>query len=47
MLEAIFCKSNYMGLKGLAAMLTAKRPAGVAPEVNLNDPLHAGSVACR
>ena len=32
--------------KGLAALLAAKRLAGVTPEVNLRNPLHAGEKAC-
>ena len=31
--------------KSLAAMLTAKKSAGVTPEVNLGNPLHAGEKA--
>ena len=37
------CK--YVDRKGLAAMLGAKRSAGVAPEVNLRNPLHRGNEA--
>ena len=32
---------------GSAAMLAAKKSAGVAPEVNLRNPLHAGDKACK
>ena len=34
------CK--YLDQKGSAALLTTKRSAGVAPEVNLRNPLHEG-----
>ena len=33
--------------KALAAMLGAQRSAGVPPEVNLRNPLHAGDEACK
>ena len=39
----MICK--YMDQKGSAAMLAAKRFAGVPPEVNLRNPLHAGNKA--
>ena len=39
------CASTWVG-KGLVAMLTAKRSAGVALEVNLRSPLHADDEAC-
>ena len=34
-----------MDQKGLAVMLAIKGSAGVAPEANLNNPLHAGHKA--
>ena len=37
---------KYVDQKGLAAMLGAKRLAGVTPEVTLRNPLHAGKEAC-
>ena len=39
------CK--YVDDGSLAAMLTAKRSAGVMPEVNLRILLHAGDKACK
>ena len=39
----VICK--YVDQKGLAAMLITKRSAGVAPEVNLRNPLHTGDQA--
>ena len=33
---------KYVDRSSLAAMLAAKRLVGVAPEVNLSNPLHAG-----
>ena len=33
---------KYVDKNGSAAMLAAKRSAGLAPEVNLRSPLHAG-----
>ena len=37
--------NKYVDQNGLAAMLVAKRSAGVATEVNLRNPLHAGNEA--
>ena len=40
------CMCTGMWIKtGLAAMLTVKTSTGVAPEVNLRNPLHAGNEA--
>ena len=36
---------KYVDRNGSAAMLTAKRSAGVTPEVNLRNMLHAGEEA--
>ena len=41
----IFYVCKYGDRNGSAAMLAAKRPAGVAPELNLRNPLHAGDEA--
>ena len=38
---------KYVDHKGLAAMLAMKRSTGVAPEVNLWNPLHAGIKTCK
>ena len=38
---------EYMDQKGSAGMLAMKRLAGVAPEVNLRNPSHAGNEACK
>ena len=37
---------KYVDQKGPAAVLFAKRSAGVTPEVNLKNPLHPGKEAC-
>ena len=37
--------TQYVDLKGPAAMLAAKKSAGVAPEVNLRNSLHVGNEA--
>ena len=37
---------KYVDQKGSAAMPAVKGSAGVAPEVNLRNPLHAGDEAC-
>ena len=34
--------TQYVNLKGPAAMLATKKSAGVAPEMNLRNPLHTG-----
>ena len=36
-----------MDQKGLDAMLVIKNLVGVAPEVNLRDPLHTGNETCK
>ena len=36
-----------MDQTGSAAILSTKRPVGVAPEVNLRDLLHEGDKACK
>ena len=36
-----------MGKKGLIAMLSAQRPAGVTPDVNGRYPEHADDKACK
>ena len=38
--------NNYVDQKGLAAMLTIKMSVGVAPMVNLRNPLHTGEKTC-
>ena len=38
---------KYVDQKGSAAMPAVKKSAGVAPEVNLRNPLHAGDEACK
>ena len=38
---------KYMEQKRFAAMLATKMSSGVAPEVNLKNPLHAGMEACQ
>ena len=38
---------KYMEQKRLAAMLATKRLSGVAPKVNLRNPLDAGMEACQ
>ena len=38
---------KYVDQKGSVAILSVKSPAGVAPEVNLRNPLHAGEEAHR
>ena len=38
---------KYVDLNGLADMLATKRSAGVASEVNVRNPLHAGDQACK
>ena len=38
---------KYVGENGLAAMLTAKKSAGVAPKMNLRILLCAGDEACK
>ena len=38
---------KYVDQKDSAAMPAVKRSAGVAPEVNLRNPLHAGDEACK
>ena len=37
------CESKRL----LTAMLSARRPAGVTPEVNLRNPLHTGNKVCK
>ena len=39
--------TKYVDQKGSAAMRATKRSVGVAPEVNLRNPLHAGEEACK
>ena len=41
-LEKLLCGPN-----GSAAMLPAKRSAGIASEVNARNPLHTGDEACK
>ena len=41
----MICK--YVDWKGSAAMLAAKRSAGVAPEGNLKNPLYTSKKACK
>ena len=36
---------KYVNQKGLAAMLTIKKSAGVVPQANLRNPLHVGDEA--
>ena len=36
---------KYVNQKGSAAILAIKRSAGIAPEVNLRNPLHTGDEA--
>ena len=38
---------KYVDRNGLAAILAAKRLAGVTPQVDLGIPLHAGNKACK
>ena len=38
---------KYVDQNGLVAMLAAKRLVGVAPEVNLRNPLHIVDEACK
>ena len=38
---------KYVDQKGSAVMSTIKKSAGVDPEVNLRNPLHAGDEACK
>ena len=38
---------KYVDRNGLAAMLAAKRLAGITPQVNLGIPLHADNKACK
>ena len=37
--------SKYVDQNSSATMLATKRSAGIAPEVNLGNPLHAGDKA--
>ena len=39
------CLKKYVDQKGPAAMLVIKKSAGVAPEVNLRNPLPTGNEA--
>ena len=38
---------KYVYQKGWTAMLAVKKSAGIAPELNLRNPLHAGEGACK
>ena len=38
-------RNIYVDQKGSAALVAVKRSAGVAPEVNLRNPLHGGKKA--
>ena len=38
---------KYVDQHGLVAMLATKRSEGVAPEVNLRNPLHIGDKTCK
>ena len=40
------CSDYYVDRNGLAVILAAKRSAGVTPEVDLGNLLHAGNKAC-
>ena len=43
--QAMLVCGKVLGQKGSAAMLAIKRSAGVAPKVNLRNPLHTGEEA--
>ena len=39
-------KQNNVGQNGSAAMVATNRPSGVAPEMNMRNPLHTGDESC-